>query len=196
MKTPLQASHGDRLRDFIARKWPTAPVSYHIRCRGVLRRWPNPTILALETLRRTQDDGLVLAVAFPSCYRGSISRILRRRVRKVRYVSRCEEWYMTRCSHYSVGPIARIAPNHLITSDPELWTRINAVRSPYKRSSWYYHAARFETGKDNVFTECDNDRHDARRKKMVSGVSQSSACAFRGISICRSRSNMTTADPL
>ena len=72
----------------------------------------------------------------------------------------------------SVGPIARIAPNHLITSDLDFWTRINAVRSPYKRSSWYYHAARFEPGKDNVFTECDNDRHDARRKKMVAGVSQ------------------------
>lgn len=49
--------------------------------------------------------------------------------------------------------------------------RINAVRSPYKRSPWYYHAARFEVGKDNVFTECDNDRHDARRRKMLSGVS-------------------------
>jgi hypothetical protein len=69
------------------------------------------------------------------------------------------------------GPIARIAPNHLVTSSPELWTRINAVRSPYTRASWYYHAARFEPGKDNVFTECDNSKHDARRKKLASGVS-------------------------
>lgn len=77
------------------------------------------------------------------------------------------------CStHLLVGPIARIAPNHLITSDPDFWVRINAVRSPYKRAPWYYHAARFEPGKDNVFTECDNDRHDARRKKMVAGVRQ------------------------
>jgi hypothetical protein len=71
------------------------------------------------------------------------------------------------------GPIARIAPNHLITSDADFWSRINAVRSPYRRSPWYYHAARFEPGKDNVFTECDNDRHDLRRKKMASGVSDS-----------------------
>lgn len=69
------------------------------------------------------------------------------------------------------GPIARVAPNHLVTSDPELWARINAVRSPYRRAPWYYHAARFEPGKDNVFTDCDNDSHDARRKKMASGVS-------------------------
>ncbi|KAJ4305522.1 hypothetical protein N0V90_001053 [Kalmusia sp. IMI 367209] len=29
--------------------------------------------------------------------------------------------------------------------------------------------ARFEPGKDNVFTECDNERHDARRRKMAAG---------------------------
>ncbi|OCL03164.1 pisatin demethylase [Glonium stellatum] len=69
------------------------------------------------------------------------------------------------------GTIARIAPNHLITSSPELWAHINAVRSPYTRSAWFYHCVRFEPGKDNVFTECDNDKHDARRKKMASGYS-------------------------
>ncbi|KAJ4993045.1 pisatin demethylase [Stagonosporopsis vannaccii] len=69
------------------------------------------------------------------------------------------------------GPIARISPEHLITSDPELWAHINGVRSPYRRAPWYYHAARFEPGKDNVFTECDNERHDVRRKKMYAGYS-------------------------
>ncbi|KAH6616773.1 pisatin demethylase [Boeremia exigua] len=69
------------------------------------------------------------------------------------------------------GPIARVSPEHLITSDPELWAHINGVRSPYRRAPWYYHAARFEPGKDNVFTECDNERHDARRKKMFAGYS-------------------------
>ncbi|KAF2191116.1 pisatin demethylase [Zopfia rhizophila CBS 207.26] len=67
------------------------------------------------------------------------------------------------------GKIARIAPNHLVTSSPELWAHVNAVRSPYKRAEWYYHCARFEPGKDNVFTECDSEKHDVRRKKMVSG---------------------------
>ncbi|KAF2687216.1 cytochrome P450 monooxygenase-like protein [Lentithecium fluviatile CBS 122367] len=76
------------------------------------------------------------------------------------------------------GPIARIAPNHLITSSPELWTKINAVRSPYTRASWYYHAARFEPGKDNVFTECDNAKHDARRKKLASGYSGKESVAL------------------
>ncbi|KAF2000019.1 pisatin demethylase [Amniculicola lignicola CBS 123094] len=78
-------------------------------------------------------------------------------------------WYGDITEKY--GPIAKIAPTHLITSSPELWAHINAVRSPYKRAEWYYHAARFEPGKDNVFTECDNDKHDARRKKMAAGYS-------------------------
>ncbi|KAF2661227.1 cytochrome P450 monooxygenase-like protein [Lophiostoma macrostomum CBS 122681] len=65
-------------------------------------------------------------------------------------------WYGYATEKY--GPIARIAPNHLITSSPE-------------RAEWYYHAARFEPGKDNIFTECDNERHDARRKKMAAGYS-------------------------
>jgi len=74
------------------------------------------------------------------------------------------------------GPIARVAPTHLITSDADLWARVSAVRSPYRRAAFFYHAARFEVGKDNIFTECDNDRHDARRKKMAAGVSDCRDC--------------------
>ncbi|CAO2647730.1 Nn.00g086520.m01.CDS01 [Neocucurbitaria sp. VM-36] len=82
---------------------------------------------------------------------------------------RAHEYYGQVTEKY--GPIARVAPNHLVTSDPDFWAKMNAVRSPYRRAPWYYHAARFEPGKDNVFTDCDNDSHDARRKKMASGYS-------------------------
>ncbi|KAH7077999.1 cytochrome P450 monooxygenase-like protein [Paraphoma chrysanthemicola] len=82
---------------------------------------------------------------------------------------RAHEYYGDVTAKY--GPIAKVAPTHLITSDPEFWAKINGVRSPYRRSTWYYHAARFEAGKDNVFTECDTARHDARRKKMAAGYS-------------------------
>ena len=82
------------------------------------------------------------------------------------------------------GPIARVAPNHLLTSSPELWARINAVRSPYKRAEWYYHAARFKPGEDNVFTECDNDKHDVRRKKLASGVGRTYHILLRFLSNC------------
>ncbi len=45
------------------------------------------------------------------------------------------------------------------------------MRSPYKKSPWFYHAPRFEPGKDNVFTDCDDESHNARRKKLAAGVS-------------------------
>ncbi|EIT81919.1 cytochrome P450 monooxygenase [Aspergillus oryzae 100-8] len=82
---------------------------------------------------------------------------------------RCERWYKEMTDQY--GSIVRIGPNALITSSPELWAHINAVRSPYKRSDWYYHAARFKPGEDHVFSETNNERHDRRRKQMLMGYS-------------------------
>jgi cytochrome P450 len=67
------------------------------------------------------------------------------------------------------GPVARIAPGLLITSSPELWAHVNN-HPGYKRSDWYYHAARVEYRRDNVFTQTDNEKHARRRKQMAPGV--------------------------
>jgi hypothetical protein len=40
----------------------------------------------------------------------------------------------------------------------------------YKRSDWYYQAARIEYRRDNVFSQTDNDKHEQRRKQMAPGV--------------------------
>jgi hypothetical protein len=74
----------------------------------------------------------------------------------------------------SQGPIVRIAPNILMTSSPELWTKINNVRSNYKRSNWFYRAARIEPHRDNVFSQTNDELHNARRKQMTAGVSLAS----------------------
>lgn len=68
------------------------------------------------------------------------------------------------------GPIARVGPNDLITSSPELLTYMSAVRSPYTRSKWYNRAARYQPGKDHVFSELDEDKHKLRRQQMTHGV--------------------------
>jgi hypothetical protein len=39
----------------------------------------------------------------------------------------------------------------------------------YKRSDWYYKAARIEYRRDNVFSETDNAKHERRRKQMAPG---------------------------
>ncbi|KAI8296243.1 Cytochrome P450 monooxygenase lolP1 [Colletotrichum sp. SAR 10_98] len=81
---------------------------------------------------------------------------------------RVHEWYAELSEKY--GPIVRIAPGIVVTSSPDLWTHVN--KNPaYKRTDWYYHACRVEYRRDNVFTQTDNAKHDARRKQMAPGYS-------------------------
>ncbi|KAL2817624.1 cytochrome P450 [Aspergillus granulosus] len=80
----------------------------------------------------------------------------------------CHEWYAAVSKKH--GPIARVAPRVLITSSPEVWMHVNN-KPGYKRSDWYYNAARIEYRRDNVFSETDNARHDKRKKQMAPGYS-------------------------
>lgn len=66
------------------------------------------------------------------------------------------------------GPLVRVGPNHIVTSDPELIRRINAPRSPYRRGKWYV-GARLTPRVDNVFSERQEDKHDELRKKLAAG---------------------------
>lgn len=68
------------------------------------------------------------------------------------------------------GPIARVAPNILVTSSAQVWAHVNN-KPGYKRSDWYYNAARIEHRRDNVFSQTDNAKHEQRRKQMAPGVS-------------------------
>ncbi|KAJ5958903.1 uncharacterized protein N7479_006053 [Penicillium vulpinum] len=80
----------------------------------------------------------------------------------------CHEWYAEVNKKY--GPIARVAPQVLITSSPEVWMHVNN-KPGYKRSDWYYRATRIEYRRDNVFSQTDNVKHDKRRKQMAPGYS-------------------------
>ncbi|KAJ6109612.1 hypothetical protein N7486_001847 [Penicillium sp. IBT 16267x] len=80
----------------------------------------------------------------------------------------CHEWYAEVNKKH--GPIARIAPQVLITSSPDVWMHVNN-NPAYKRSDWYYHATRVEYRKDNVFSQTDNAKHEQRRKQMAPGYS-------------------------
>ncbi|KAF4552638.1 Cytochrome P450-like protein 11 [Elsinoe fawcettii] len=68
------------------------------------------------------------------------------------------------------GATARIAPHMLITSDPELYKRMNAVRSPYTRAEWYY-ALRLHPTRDNITSVIDEDVHSSIRSRMAPGYS-------------------------
>jgi cytochrome P450 len=66
------------------------------------------------------------------------------------------------------GKLARIGPNHLISSDPEILMRINATGSPYRRSA-FYTCFRFEPRKDNIVSQRDENIHTELRRKMALG---------------------------
>lgn len=74
-------------------------------------------------------------------------------------------------AHACTGPIARVGPNELITSSPELLAHMNAVRSQYTRSYWFNAATRVEPGKDHVFSQLDENKHTKRRQQMAAGYS-------------------------
>ncbi|KAF2998395.1 hypothetical protein E8E14_002954 [Neopestalotiopsis sp. 37M] len=78
------------------------------------------------------------------------------------------QWYTSVSDTY--GPFARIGPNIVLTSSAEFWEAANA-KPGYKRSEWFYKAARFDWPHDNVFTSRDVDKHDAKRKMMAPGYS-------------------------
>lgn len=93
----------------------------------------------------------------------------------------CEAWHAHKIlglnSHLAYkrvtekyGVIARVGPNDLITSSPELLTHMSAVRSPYTRTWWYYAASRQQPGKDHVFSQVDEEKHTKRRQQMAAGV--------------------------
>jgi hypothetical protein len=70
----------------------------------------------------------------------------------------------------SPGPIARIGPNDVVTNDFEVWRKVSAVRSPYRRSNWY-DGMRFDPDYDNIISERNDKIHNTLRAKMAAGVS-------------------------
>ncbi|KAF6835612.1 benzoate 4-monooxygenase cytochrome p450 [Colletotrichum musicola] len=68
------------------------------------------------------------------------------------------------------GPLVRVGPNDLMTSDPDLMKRMLGVRTNYKRSNWY-DAMRLDPGRDNVLSMRDNELHGRLRSQMAAGYS-------------------------
>ncbi|KAH6629589.1 cytochrome P450 [Boeremia exigua] len=68
------------------------------------------------------------------------------------------------------GTLARVGPNELVTSDPELLRKIMSVRSAYSRGPWY-DAWKLEAGTHNLFSMRDEVAHTSLRKKMTAGYS-------------------------
>ncbi|KAK5319343.1 hypothetical protein LTR70_004962 [Exophiala xenobiotica] len=70
----------------------------------------------------------------------------------------------------ALGSVVRIAPNVLVTYDTDLIRKMNAVRSPYRRSDWFK-AFKFDADRENVFSETDTEKHAKMRSKVTLGYS-------------------------
>ncbi|KAK5989461.1 Cytochrome P450 monooxygenase ABA1 [Cladobotryum mycophilum] len=68
------------------------------------------------------------------------------------------------------GSIARIGPNDLLTSEPDLMKHMYKARSDYTRSSWY-EGMRFDPSRDNLLSLRNEDDHRELRSKMAAGYS-------------------------
>ncbi|KIW08117.1 uncharacterized protein PV09_01052 [Verruconis gallopava] len=66
------------------------------------------------------------------------------------------------------GPLVRLAPNILITCDADVYQRMYAPNSKYRRAP-YYGVFRFKPRSDNLFSTIDEARHNAVRRKMAPG---------------------------
>ncbi|RMY60988.1 hypothetical protein D0863_11426 [Hortaea werneckii] len=66
--------------------------------------------------------------------------------------------------------VTRIGPSMLITSDPELFKRMSAVRSPFTRGPWYA-ALKLHPEKDNITSYVDERKHGDIRNRMAPGYS-------------------------
>ncbi|KDN64066.1 putative cytochrome P450 [Colletotrichum sublineola] len=75
---------------------------------------------------------------------------------------------------FYLGTIARVGPNDLVTSSPELLAHMSGVRSKYTRTEWYYRASQKKySGRENLGLEDSIDSHvsdliDLIRSKYIS----------------------------
>ncbi|GAB1318171.1 Pisatin demethylase [Madurella fahalii] len=85
------------------------------------------------------------------------------------YIARGRVW-STYINLNKYGPVVRVGPNHIVTSDPDALRRIAVARSKYVKDDWYK-GARFHPEYENIGTIIDNDMHDRAKAKTTSGYS-------------------------
>lgn len=68
----------------------------------------------------------------------------------------------------TTGPLIRVGPNSVITSDVKTVQRISAVKSPYSKGGWY-RPFRFIKGQDHSFSTVHEPSHTAFRNKIAPG---------------------------
>lgn len=66
------------------------------------------------------------------------------------------------------GPLVRVAPDMLVTDDPEIHRHINGARAGYAKAEWY-HAMRIDPYVHTMFSTCDTAYHDDVKARTAAG---------------------------
>ena len=77
---------------------------------------------------------------------------------------------MAQAHFHLVGPLVRIGPNELLSTDPEVLRMMSAARSAYTKGL-FYETGRITPEDDNVVSIRDDKQHRALRAKMGIAVS-------------------------
>lgn len=56
-----------------------------------------------------------------------------------------------------------------LTCDIDLFKKMNAVRSPYRKSNWYK-AFKFDADRENLMSEMNEENHVKMRNRVAAGV--------------------------
>ncbi|KAJ0298417.1 hypothetical protein Brms1b_013387 [Colletotrichum noveboracense] len=86
---------------------------------------------------------------------------------KIARSARQEKLYRTINDDYN-SRLVRVGPNELLTDDPEVLRRANAVRGDYGKDGWYI-SARFNPYQDTMITVLDKTLHDKMKAKTAAG---------------------------
>lgn len=95
------------------------------------------------------------------------------------------------------GPLARIGPKHLLTSDPAVARRILAARSGYSRGPWF-DSLRIDPRTSHIVSERDEKKHNRLKYKLSASVG-SPASFFPRTELTRPKftsKNMQNLEPL
>lgn len=80
------------------------------------------------------------------------------------------QYYVHRDLHKQYGPLVRVAPNEVLTEDPDIVRMMSAARGTYSRGTWYL-TGRFNPYHDNMFTILEPKAHSQARARKIGGYS-------------------------
>ncbi|KAI0855716.1 cytochrome P450 [Xylaria cubensis] len=87
----------------------------------------------------------------------------------VNYSGKALDYYMNARKKYKT-PLLRVAPNTLMTDDPEVVRQMNTARNGYARSQWY-DSFRLDPYVHNMFSSRDLTYHDDIKNRTAAGYS-------------------------